>query len=225
MVEANARATAPQVMALYPRLLGIPVHYGAELLAIGGRLRVECVTVRLASGNIVRIACDGVLLTGSFVPEAALVRASHLELDPGSGGPVVDQFGRCSDPAWFAAGNVLRPVETAGWSFREGQRIGDCLADDLGGRLPVIARAITVERGNGIKLVVPQRLALPLAPGGLQHLQLRVSKAVRGTLRLSVDGQSIWQHRTAVLPERRLLVPLNGLRISPRAQGVEISVR
>src|SRR3546814_7294688 len=53
-------------------------------------------------------------------PEATLVRMGHLAFDPHSGGPVVDQFGRCSDPAYFAAGNLLRPVETAGWSWREG---------------------------------------------------------------------------------------------------------
>ena len=34
MVEANARATARQALALLPRLLGIPVHDGAELLEI-----------------------------------------------------------------------------------------------------------------------------------------------------------------------------------------------
>ena len=107
------------------------------------------------------------LLTGRFVPEAALVRASHLELDPGSGGPAIDQFGRCSDPTYFAAGNLLRPVETAGWSFREGMRIGACVADDLAGRLPLRSPACRSSAGTGIKLVVPQRLCLPLGAGGL----------------------------------------------------------
>ena len=182
MIEANARPTASRALALLPRLLGLPVHYGAELLEIRGGPRVESVTLRLAEGGVATIACDGVLLTGCFVPEAALVRDGHLELDPGSGGPVIDQFGRCSDPTWFAAGNVLRPVETAGWSFREGQRIGACVADDLAGRLAATGRTLAVERGPGIKLAVPQRLALPLAQGGLQHLQLRVSKAIEGTM-------------------------------------------
>ena len=207
MIEANARPTARQALALLPRLLGIPVHYGAELLEIRGGPRVESVTLRLATGGAATIACDGVLLTGCFVPEAALVRGGHLQLDPGSGGPVIDQFGRCSDPTWFAAGNVLRPVETAGWSFREGQRIGACVADDLAGRLPATGRTLAVEPGSGIKLAVPQRLALPLTQGGLQHLQLRVSKAIEGTMSLAVEGEPIWRRRMSALPERRLLVP------------------
>ena len=135
MIESAPRPTARMPLLLYPRLLGIPVHYATDLVEIRGRSRVESVAVMSSAGRAT-IACDGVLLTGSFVPEAALVRGSHLQLDPGSGGPTVDQFGRCSDPAWYAAGNLLRPVETAGWSFAEGQRIGSAVADDLAGLLP-----------------------------------------------------------------------------------------
>ena len=82
-----------------PRLLG---HSDAlwrraarDSRPAAGRERQPC---GWPTGGAATIACDGVLLTGCFVPEAALVRASHLVLDPGSGGPAVDQFGRCSDP-------------------------------------------------------------------------------------------------------------------------------
>ena len=225
MIEANARPTARQALALLPRLLGIPVHYGAELLEIRGRPRVESVTLRLAAGGVATIACDGVLLTGCFVPEAALVRDGHLELDPGSGGPVIDQFGRCSDPTWFAAGNVLRPVETAGWSFREGRRIGACVADDLVGGLPMGGRVLPIARGYGVKLVVPQRLTLPLGRGGLDHLQLRVDRPVAGELDFAADGVSIWHRRAAALPERRLLIPLQGLIVPPAASSIEVGFR
>ena len=45
--------------------------------------------------------------------EPSLLREGHVEVDPASGGPVVDQYGRCSDLAYYAAGNLLRPVESA----------------------------------------------------------------------------------------------------------------
>lgn len=45
---------------------------------------------------------------------------------PGQRRPRIDQFGRCSDPAYFAAGNLLRPIETAGWSFREDEGSPAC---------------------------------------------------------------------------------------------------
>ncbi len=99
-----------------PKLLRIPTYFNNGIDEILGHARVEA--VRLRDGR--EIACDGVLLTGQFLPEASLARLSHLDVDRHSGGPAVDQYGRCSDGAYFAAGNLLRPIETAGWSFREG---------------------------------------------------------------------------------------------------------
>ena len=76
--------------------------------------------VRVADGSLRDIACDGVLFTGRFVPEAALVGLSHLRLEAGSGGPAIDQFGRCSDPSYFAAGNLLRPIGDSGLVLSRG---------------------------------------------------------------------------------------------------------
>ena len=85
--------------------------------------------------RLVDMGYDGVILTGEFTPESALLRMGHIEVDPATGGPVVDQYGRCSDPVYFAAGNLLRPVETAGWSWREGRAVAAVLAADLDGGL------------------------------------------------------------------------------------------
>jgi NADPH-dependent 2,4-dienoyl-CoA reductase/sulfur reductase-like enzyme len=223
MVEAASRPTARWPMALFPRLLGIPMHYGAEVVDIRGRSRVEAVTLRLADGAMRDIACDGVLLTGRFVPEAALARLSHLDVDTGSGGPSIDQFGRCSDPAFFAAGNLLRPVETAGWSYREGRRIGGIVADDLAGRLAPAARTIQIARGEGLKLVVPQRIALPSAEPSLGSVQLRASAAGTGVLSVRDGAVVLWEKRLSILPERRILVPLSALlKAGDRTDAVEI---
>ncbi|MBF2975944.1 pyridine nucleotide-disulfide oxidoreductase, partial [Pseudomonas aeruginosa] len=81
MLERNARATARWPLSLFPRLCGVPMHFSSELLEIEGRGRVEAARVRLGDGRVERIACDGILLSGRFVPESSLVRLSHLELD------------------------------------------------------------------------------------------------------------------------------------------------
>jgi len=223
MIESAPRPTARMPLLLYPRLLGIPVHYATDLAEIVGRSRVESVAVMGPTGPAT-IACDGVLLTGSFVPEAALVRGSHLELDPGSGGPTVDQFGRCSDPAWFAAGNLLRAVETAGWSFAEGQRIGSTVADDLAGLLPSSNDSVPVARGAGLKLVIPHRLAIPVAACPLDRFQLRVSAPIEGELQVIVDGKPLWRRTVKLRPERRVLVPLRALTLQPAIRSVEIKM-
>jgi thioredoxin reductase len=71
---------APRITARRPgdwiarHVLGVPVHTGTRLVAIEGNPRVEAVLVEHA-GQQRRIACDGVILSGRFVPEAALARA------------------------------------------------------------------------------------------------------------------------------------------------------
>ena len=158
------------------------------------------------------IACDGVLLTGCFVPEAALVRGGHLELDPGSGGPAIDQFGRCSDPTWFAAGNVLRPVETAGWSLPRGAA-DRRLRGGRSGR-PAAALGARDRRSPGAGHQAGRAAAAlrcRSARAAWTHCSCGSSEAIAGELILAADGKPIWRRRSAALPERRLLVPLREL--------------
>jgi hypothetical protein len=149
------------------------------------------------------------------------VRLSELRLDPNSGGPHIDQYGRCSDPAYFAAGNLLRPVETAGWSFREGHKIATMIARDLQGQLPSAASSIEIACRGDLKLCVPQRLS-PSAVAGLQHLQLRVRRGVKGRLVVRADGKEIWSRADSSLPERRILIPIASLNLPQGVQQLEV---
>lgn len=225
VIEANARPTVQRPWNFLPRMIGIPTYYGAEITDIRGRGRVEAVTLRLAGGGIREIACDGVLCTGRFVPEIGVFCDSHLAIDPGSGGPSIDQFGRCSDPAYFAAGNVLRPVETAGWSYQEGHRIGGFAADDLSGKLPAAVRSVCIVRGLNVKLVVPQRVALPRTSIGLDHLQLRFDRAMIGDLTVSDGGRRLWRRRIKARPEQRVLIRLADLNLTVETRTIEIGIR
>jgi thioredoxin reductase len=222
MIEQRPRVTAWSPCALAPRLFGVRLLLATELVEIFGKTQVEGVRLRDVAG-MRDVACDGVILSGRFVPAAELVRASHLHLDPGSGGPTVDQNGRCSDPAYFAAGNLLRAVETAGWSWREGRRIGRVVAQDLvSPAMP--QRQVSIEHDAAVKLVVPQKLALPQQGIGFgEHLQLRVTDSVRGRLVVTANGQRIWQRRQQALPERRILIPIAALPIPSDATSLRIS--
>ncbi|MGF1593693.1 MAG: NAD(P)/FAD-dependent oxidoreductase [Kiloniellaceae bacterium] len=225
MVEEGPRITARRFFEGLPRLLGIPLFLGTRLVAIHGDRRVEGVTVERADGTRHEIAADGVIVSGAFTPEATLCRMGHLTIDTASGGPAVDQFGRCSDPAYFAAGNLLRPVETAGWSWREGGAVGDALADSLSGSLPEPERQIAVAlESPAIKLAVPQRIALPHRAGTLDHLQLRLTHAVRGRLTVADAGGILWEKSVNGLPERRVLVPLDAFIGKIRGDTLTISI-
>jgi NADPH-dependent 2,4-dienoyl-CoA reductase/sulfur reductase-like enzyme len=214
MIEPEGRTIARWPSALLPRLLGVELLLGTRLIEIIGSERVEAVRVATPQGER-RIACDGVLFTGEFTPAAELVRQSHLALDEKSGGPAVDQFGRCSDPAFFAAGNLLRPVETAGWCWAEGMRIGGNVARDLAGALPKADRGISISAGAGIKFVVPQRLDAAASEHG--QLQLRVTRPIKGRLKLDGEGMAPIVRQIAARPERRILIPLGHVALP--AQG------
>ncbi len=209
MIEARDHPTVRPFSMLLPSFLGVPVRYGTHIVDIKGRQRVEAVTLLRPDGTLEDVPCDGVLFTGSFKPEAALARAAGLEIDAGTGGPAVDQFARTSEPRIFAAGNVLHPVETAGWSWREGRRVGEFVAQDLHGELPRPECAIKLMPGAGIRYVVPQRLVR--GGGGLGHLQLRAANQVSGALVASSAGRPLKKQRLTSGPERRILFPLASL--------------
>ena len=207
MIEAGPRPVARWPLGAFPHLLRIPLFTDARLLEIIGKNQVEAIRIGLPKGERL-LACDGVILSGGFLPEASLVRASPIALDPGTRGPVVDPYGRCSDPAYFAAGNLLRPIETAGWCHREGERAADAIADDLAGLLPDEARSVRVSGGAGIGWTMPQRLPLPAVHG----VHLRADGPSSGRLTVREGGRLLWSRRIATRQERRLSVPAAALR-------------
>ena len=223
MIEQNRRATARWPSSLYPALMGIPLHLETRLVEIVGEKQVRAVITRDATGTRRTIDCDGVILTGKFTPEASLARCGHLAVDPGTGGPLVDQYGRCSDPAYFATGNVLRPVETTGWCWREGRRTARRVAADLAGRLPANGLELEVATsGPLIRFSMPQKITLPHTGSGMQSLQLRFLSAAKGYLSALCGKQVIWQRKLSVRPERRVLVPVR--RIVPAGNCARIEL-
>jgi NADPH-dependent 2,4-dienoyl-CoA reductase/sulfur reductase-like enzyme len=204
LVEEGARVTARFPAALLPRVTGIPLLLSTRVASVEGRDRVESVVVEGPDGAR-RLDADGLIVTGRFRPEATLVQEGHLAIDPATGGPEIDEYGRTSDPAIFAAGNVLRPVETAGWCWEEGRRVGKAMAAALAGRLPAPAGS-RIALGGRLRYAIPQRQAGG-ADAAFDLVQMRAVGATRGRLSLRSDGHEIAGRSGTFLPERRLLLP------------------
>lgn len=206
MVEPGPRLTARPPAGLLPLLLGVPLLLDTRLDEIEGRDRVTGVVVEGPDGFL-RLEADGVIVTGQFRPEAILCREAGLALDTGTGGPEVDEYGRTSAPAVFAAGNLLRPVETAGWCWAEGRAVAGAILRHLRGDLPAGPGTRLALAGATLKYAVPQRV---VGGGGaaLERLQIRVGEPVRGRLQLRLDGHPGPGRSVTALPERRILLPL-----------------
>ena len=216
MIDDSSRVTAFKWAALLPRLLGVPLWLNHSIKSIAGKQRVESVDIEDAAGQVKTVACDGVIFSGRFVAESSLVRLGHLQLDARSGGPVVDQYGRCSDPDYFACGNLLHPVDTAGWCWSEGRRLAAFVHADLVGELPQTGRVIDIETSeDNIRYFTPQRIALPrsaaemnLAVGSAPALQMRFKHGSNGCLRLRSDGTTVASRKLRARAETRQLLAL-----------------
>lgn len=221
MIEAGPRPVALAPAALLARAMGVPFLARTSVEAILGRDRVERLVLAGAGGRR-EIEADGVIVSGVFRPEATLLAASHLAVDPASRGPEIDPYGRLSDPAFFAAGNVLRPVETAGWCWSEGVAAAGAIVAALDGRLPDRSSGLRIRlASDALKLAVPQVL-LPGGDGaaGGGQLQVRLAQPARGRLLLKRGEATIAAHRVDSRPERRIL-----LRVPPLAAAGEGELR
>ena len=214
MIEPNDRITVRAFARALPAALGVPVLLGARVSRILGQDRVEGVEI-VSNGETRAIEADGVICTGQFRPESALLRSGHLAVDPATGGPVVDQYGRASDPAYFCAGNLLRPIETSTWCAREGREAALRIAQDLKhgfDKDPPTAGATPMRAAHrAIRYVLPQLLSQSDAPGAMSHAQLRLARSARGRLVVHADGREAWSAAIDSRPERRILAPLDAL--------------
>ena len=210
MVEAREKVVARWPSGAFPKLMRVPLYLGTALAEIHGGKTVEAVTLQRPDGSKRQVECDGVILSGDFTPESALARMGHLKINPATQGPMVDQWGRCSDPVYFAAGNVLRPVETAGWSWAEGERCGRWVAKDLATGLPAGADTKICLSDSRLKYAMPQKIAV--GAGGMTDVQLRLTKPVKAKLVVRGDDQTIWQKNLNTSTERRVLVPIAPLQ-------------
>jgi thioredoxin reductase len=155
MLEEKRRPHVRWPIYELTRWFGVPLLLQTGIVNILGNERVEAVQISDKNGKVREIVCDGVLFTGQYTPESSLVRVSHLEFDPETNSPVVDEFGRCSDPTYYAAGNVVQasrnqakvpifytaenfpnPVDDAGQCWSQGRTTAKNIAKDLSGNLP-----------------------------------------------------------------------------------------
>ena len=226
MVEPRSRPTAWRAATLLPRIRGVRVLMDTDLARIEGTDRISGVILRHVSGREERLACDGIVFSGRFASESALARMGHIEMDPASGGPVTDQFGRCSDPNYFAAGNMLHPADSAGRCWQEGVETAEQIARSLEGALPAPDSAISVHPSAPvIRYAVPQRLVPDSRPPAEVPVRVRFSGEARGTLLLRDGETGILSQNTRALPEKQVILRVPQRMLLPETDTLNLGFR
>ena len=204
IIEENKRITARAPGKWIARLgFGVPVLTNTRLIKILGRDQVSGIEIDRGFGPE-QMECDGVILSGRVRPETALIAPSHIEVYPGTRGPAIDDYFRCSDHHYFAAGNVLRGIETAGQCWREGKAVAEMVIARLENRLPVRQPDARVTLQGPLAYVYPQRIYRDAPTDHPLLFKARVTREVCGQLSVVVDGSVVWSRRISALPERRI---------------------
>ncbi len=225
MVGGEDRVMSYAGASWVARLLRVPIHLSSEIVDIQGSARVEAVTLR-GPGGPRRIPCDTVIFTGDFTPDAALLHGSGIAIDRATAGPAIDQYGRTDTPGIFAAGNLLRAVESSGHAAIEGARVGANVAAYLRGSSDWPADAAAIHVGAVLASLVPQRWAPRDTHMQALPISLRVlTDITRGRIRISADGEDLWTGRTsAMLRKRRIALPATGFESLAARPAADVSI-
>lgn len=110
---------------------GIPLLLSHTVVDIEGKEHIKAVTVAEVGadrkpilGTEERYTCDTLLLSCGLIPENELSVAAGIEMDPATGGPVVNELLETSIPGIFACGNVLHVHDLVDHVSEEAMRAG-----------------------------------------------------------------------------------------------------
>ncbi len=129
--EARHQIEFPYVMmkwAIANIVTRTPIITNAKVTNIFGRKRVEGIELTHKNGQTELVECDTVIFTSNWIPEHELARLGGLQINPVTRGPVIDENFHSSVKGIFAAGNLLRGVETADHCAIEGRRAAQSIA-------------------------------------------------------------------------------------------------
>lgn len=142
----------------------IPLYLSHLTTRIIGRDRVEGVEISPIENGALQpekaftIPCDTVLLSVGLVPENELSRTAGVELNPMTGGPMVDSMLMTNIPGVFACGNVLHVHDLVDYVVEEARRTGAFAAGWQKGKRP--GKEARIKAGSNVRYTAPGRVDL-----------------------------------------------------------------
>ena len=208
----------------------IPLKLSHTVVATHGRQRLEGVTVAKVDGNRRPISgteefipCDTLLLSVGLIPENELSGSAKVELDPVTGGAVVDQRRQTTCPGIFACGNVLHVHDLVDYVSEEAAIAGQSAAEYLRGEAQGTVR-VPLRAGGGVRYTVPQEITAPKDT----EVYFRVSDVCRNVkVQLCRDGEVLYSKkkvRVAPGEMERITIPAD-LLADGRALTLRLEVQ
>lgn len=184
-------------------LLKVPVHTGVEHVTIEGEGKeIRGVTIR-QNGREEFIACDGVIFSGEFTPEGAIMQESFARFNHRNNSAYVTQNFQTDDARFFVAGNALRGALTAFKCYFEGQKAARSLHSSLANDREL--RTVTIEADDAIAWLSPSLIDVDADHPQLTTLRFR--HAARGTLLTLLNGREVMRTRIDAVPFLNVTLP------------------
>ncbi len=225
MIEENARITAYRPVALFARLLRVPIHYNSQISNIADIAETREIQIKTHSGQHQTIACDGVIFSGKFVGDNNIARASHLTLSPTTQFPQVDQNWGSSDPKVSIIGNAVHPADMGDQCYIEGVRAGQAVAEVLQNGLDE-GKIIEITHGKNIKMTTPNILRSRGGESTNIDISLHVTAPFTGKIAIKYGEEIIYEKSKRCMPARRISlknISLNATKGNPN-HSIHISL-
>lgn len=154
---------ARNVMIL--RDFNIPLYLSHKVVEVRGRGRVEKVKVVKVDENLNEtgeefwIEADTLVVSAGLVPAVKKLKKIGVEIDPATGGPVVNDRLETSVPGIFVAGNSLLINDLVDYVAEQGELAAEGAKEFIENGGIESRKWIKVEREENVRLIVPHYLS------------------------------------------------------------------
>jgi len=155
---------ARNVMIL--RDFDIPLYLSHKVVEVRGKGRVERVKVVKVDENLNEIPgsefwieADTLIISAGLVPSVKKLKKIGVEIDPATGGPVVNDRLETSVPGIFVAGNSLLINDLVDYVAEQGELAAEGAKEFIEKGGIESRKWVKVEKGENVRLIAPHHLS------------------------------------------------------------------
>ena len=144
--------------------MGFPIFRNTTVKAVLGSKRVEGIELEnKATGEIVTLNCDTIVVTGRCRPDSALIFDHPLLEDTITSGPIVDLHYETPIRNIFAAGNILRGASMHDLCALEGRLAAKRIIERMQAQHDRPKQMVRLKPESPVRFVVPQLIDIQQA--------------------------------------------------------------
>ncbi len=190
--------------------LKVPVITGAKLQRINGEdKKVTSVTIE-KDGKEQDIECDGVIFSGKFTPESALMQKYFDDFNLTNSSLDITQNFQTKGENFFVAGNALRGALAAFKCYFEGKKVAKSIDEFI--KFKHKPQTITIEADENIAWYYPTLLDIKSPIKG--HLtSLRLKNRAKGLIKVFLNDRMVYKKHIHALPFVSIDIPWKDIEL------------